>query len=227
MKSLSQKTLHTSVWSVIESNITMHVGRALIAAENNPPAHQVGRFAEQHSSQHEVMPKDDFASVLSWAQDNPNFCHEITAHPEPLLIIGSQQQLYDLGRFTVGGHAQQITIDSTFNLGNFYVTPITYKNLFLENDHSTNACFCGPLLIHYKKTQSTYSHLFRLLTVLVSDITNLAAYGTDGELELIKALELSFPDAEALRCFLHIDKISSKNVKLLVYYASIKLLSNA
>lgn len=47
------------------------------------------------------------------------------------------------------------------------------------------------------------------------DIANLSAYGTDEEPELIKALEISFPDAEALRCFLHINKNFKQKFKAL------------
>lgn len=193
--------------SVRADNISSRGVLTEIFPENNPSAHQIGRFGSQPcGGSNPKMSDDDFSTVLLRAQENQMFCRAITALLEPLFIIASEQQLRDLRRFAVGVHAEPITLDPTFNLGNFYVTAITFKNLFLQNKAGTNACFCGPLLIHYTKTGHTYSEFFRRLTEIVPDLFNVSVFGTDGEIELIKSLRTWFPDAKALRCFLHIEK---------------------
>lgn len=58
------------------------------------------------------------------------------AAPEPMCILATDQQLTDLERFCTRDPFGIIGIDPTFNLGPFYVTPITYQNL-LEGVYSS------------------------------------------------------------------------------------------
>jgi hypothetical protein len=40
--------------------------------------------------------------VMEWAQDNKDVCRVVAAHPEPIIVLASKQQLTDLQRFTTG-----------------------------------------------------------------------------------------------------------------------------
>ena len=54
------------------------------------------------------------------------------------------------------------TIDATFALGKFDVTPVMYRNLLLESRRNGISVVCiGPTLIHYKKGFSTYLFCFK------------------------------------------------------------------
>ena len=57
------------------------------------------------------------------------FIQSIEAAPEPMVVVCTDQQLADLERFCTGEAYSVVSADPTFNLGKFYVTPITYRNI--------------------------------------------------------------------------------------------------
>ena len=67
-------------------------------------------------------------------------------------------QLDDLVRFcTNENNFGILTIDPTFSLGPFDVTVITYRHLILECRRTNNhPAFIGPVMVHFKKSFSTY-----------------------------------------------------------------------
>ena len=97
---------------------------------------------------------------MEWSEQN-QMCRFIASHPEPVIVLATDQQIKDMERFTCGDKAAPISVDATFNLGKFYVTPITYRNPFLLNDDDNSACFCGPISIHYRKSAYINSTLFQ------------------------------------------------------------------
>lgn len=73
-------------------------------------------------------------------------------------------------------------VDLTFNLGQFYVTPMTYSNPLLVNKvYRNKAAFCGPVLINFKKTTYSYSRFFETINKCVPELELINAIGTDGE----------------------------------------------
>lgn len=56
------------------------------------------------------------------------------------------------------------TADTTYNLGEFYVTPMTYKHLMLADvitqKHPTMA---GPMLVHQRKNFSSFNYFANTL----------------------------------------------------------------
>lgn len=117
-------------------------------------------------------------------------------------------------------------MDATFNLGDFYVTPITFRNCFLESKRSqVKASFCGPILIHYRKTLYSYKKLFDVVLDLAPELKELRSYGTDGERELMQALSSAFPNAKHLRCFLHLQKNIAQKMKSLKIAGEAKIIS--
>ena len=108
-----------------------------------------------------------------------------------------------------------LTVDPTFSLGEFDVTPITYRHLLLETRRS--ACIpilLGPVLIHYRKTFSTYLYFASTLVGLNRQLQAVRVFGTDGEQALIDAFAHELSYAQHLTCFIHVrrnikDKLSS------------------
>ena len=91
---------------------------------------------------------------------------DVKACPEPALVLATETQLDDLVQFSTSSkNFSVITIDPTFNLGAFDVTPVAYRHLLLLNPKTGKPpVFLGPLLIHYHKTFSTY--LLHICTLL-------------------------------------------------------------
>ena len=55
------------------------------------------------------------------------FIRSIEAAPEPMCVLSTDQQLLDLERFCTKEEFCIISVDPTFNLGSFYVTPIIHR----------------------------------------------------------------------------------------------------
>ena len=95
-------------------------------------------------------------------------------------VLARDRQLDDLVRFCTV--PTSLTVDPTFNLGDFDVTPVTYRHLMLESvRYGSCPLFIGPTLVHYKKTFHTYVFFASTLIGLRKGLQRLRAFGTDGE----------------------------------------------
>ena len=72
---------------------------------------------------------------------------DVKAAPEPQCILFLDSQLEDMERFLVDNDDFGIlTIDPTYNFGQFYVTPTTYPHLMLQKETPLHywSCVCTP-----------------------------------------------------------------------------------
>ena len=93
-----------------------------------------------------------------------------------------------------------LTVDPTFSLGEFDITPVTYCHLMLESVRKNTLVFLGPVLIHYRKTFATYSFLTSSLIEISRELQGVRAFGTDGEEALSDAFKHKFGFAQRLMC---------------------------
>ena len=165
---------------------------------------------------------DTLAHVMKTCKETSSsedaFIRSVEAAPEPMCV----QQLIDLQRFCTESPSSVLSIDPTFNLGPFYVTPTTYHNLLVETDKGNHPIVLGPILIHQTKTFQPFHYFASTLIRLNPQLTELKAFGTDGEPELIKAFHVCFPKAVHLRCTNHLrqnvkDKLRSLGVPQSVF----------
>ena len=140
------------------------------------------------------------------------FVRDTRLAPEPAFILARDRQLLDIERFcTVPSGFSILTVDPTFNLGDFDVTPITYRHQLLETvRYKTSPMFIGPTLIHYRKTFHTYVFFASSLIGLRRGLRNVRAFGTDGEKALADAFAHEFRYATHLTCFIHF----RRNIKM-------------
>ena len=153
-------------------------------------------------------PADELYTVMFQAKQedsNQHFIRDMKVLPEPAIILATEQQLKDLLRFcTNPSQFGILTVDPTFSLGEFDVTPVTYRHLLLNCRRSGKAPVCvGPILIHYRKTFSTYHFFASSLTALARGLEHLRAFGTDGEDALAAAFQQVFSSASHLACSIH------------------------
>ena len=136
------------------------------------------------------------------------FVRDVKAAPEPQCILFTDWQLADLVRFaTKPSEFCVFTADTTYNLGDFYVTPTTYQHLMLEDTISRkHPFFLGPILIHQRKNFSAFNYLASTLIGFNKKLQDVQFFGTDGDPALIEALSHNFHSAKQLRCFIHLKK---------------------
>ena len=74
------------------------------------------------------------------------------------------------------------SVDATFNLGLFSVTPVTYQNLLIEIvRNKSSPIMLGSVLIHQTKMLRSFHNFVFILIRLNPNLSGLKAYGTDGE----------------------------------------------
>ena len=134
------------------------------------------------------------------------FIRDVKAYPEPAIFLASEQQLLDLERFCCdSSNSSILTVDPTFSLGDFDVTPTTYRHLLLCTKRTNKPpVMLGPIMIHYKKNFSTYKFLASCMIAENRNLVGLRAFGTDGEKPLIDAFLHEFKFAVHLTCFNHV-----------------------
>ena len=120
------------------------------------------------------------------------FIRDVRIAPEPLCVMTSDRQLNDLKRFCCNPvQFRPFTVDPTFDIGQFNVTPITYQHLVLENKREgKHPSLIGPVLLHERKTEETYSTFSATLRTLEPGLREFLAFGTDDEQALISLLLL-------------------------------------
>ena len=120
----------------------------------------------------------------------------VSLAPEPCIILATDAQMKELERC----HQHSVlSVDPTFELGNFYITPIGFLHpLFKNRDSNTHPLFIGPMLIH-KRLQFFPYHYFALqLISLIPNLRSVRAFGTDGERTLYDAFSICFSKCSAL-----------------------------
>ena len=96
--------------------------------------------------------------------------------------------------------------DPTFNMGQYEVTPVVYKQLFLRTKRfGENPVFIGPTMIHHKKNFHTFKILASTFVSNCKGLADAKGYITHGEEELVPAWKTELPKATHLRCIRHFE----------------------
>ena len=70
----------------------------------------------------------------SQGKDADPFVCVVTSAPEPMSVLYTNSQLFDIQRFCTNSiHFSPISVDPTFDLRDFCVTVISFRNLMLKN----------------------------------------------------------------------------------------------
>lgn len=131
------------------------------------------------------------------------FVRLVSGAPEPMTVLSFDWLLQDIDRFCCGEEHTILSVDPTFNLGDFDVTVTTYRNLMLVNSDGNHPVMVGPIFIHQRKKFETYYFFASSLVGLNPNVRHLKAFGTDGEMALSNAFHTVFNKAVHIRCFLH------------------------
>ena len=95
-----------------------------------------------------VLKTDTLACIMQKCKDTYSstdaFIRSVEAAPEPMCVLSTDQQVRDIERFCTQTPSSVLSVDPTFNLGSFYVTPSTFHNLLVKNKQGKHP----PVLIH-------------------------------------------------------------------------------
>ena len=145
------------------------------------------------------------------------FVQDVKAVPQPMCILSFEWQLNDMERFLTNNHNYGIlTADTTYNLGDFYVTPLTYPHLML-NDVKTgkSPLILGPLFVHQSTSFAAFNYFASTLVGCKPNLRHIMVFGTDGDKSLVEAFSHNFQYSIQLRCFIHFRKNVEEKLKSL------------
>ena len=173
-------------------------------------------YSRQKTNAKDVDPLFSIMLECKLAQgSNLVYVQDVKAAPFPMCVLSYEWQLQDLVRFAANNQKFCImTVDTTYNLGQFYVTPITYHHLMLKNVKTgKHPIILGPILIHQKVDFAAFNYFASTLIGCKRELAKVMAFGTDGDKALIEAFVHNFPYAIQLRCFIHFKRNVEEKLK--------------
>ena len=152
------------------------------------------------------------------------FIRDVRVAPEPLCVMTTDRQINDMKRFCCSPvEYKPFTVDPTFDIGEYNVTPITYQHLLLENKaDGKHPSMIGPVLLHEKKTSETYSTFSGTLRNLQPQLRDVLAFGSDNEEALVAGFKNNFDRSINLLCELHLKKNIEKKLQELGITGKVK-----
>ena len=166
--------------------LTMEQGGELQAkgAASLPRDRRQIKYARDHKQSKDPNPLYSIMLECKLAQGKSDvFVQDVKAAPQPMCVLSSEWQLDDMVRFLTGNHRFGVlTIDTTYNLGDFYVTPLVYPHLMLEDvETGKSPVLLGPILVHQSVDFSAFHYFASTLIGCRRDLRHLMAYGSDGD----------------------------------------------
>ena len=164
--------------------------------------------AQYRTTKHKKISNDEFFSSVELAIQLENFVRKFVIYPEVIIHLADEKILEttkELIRLSeTHSHLQQLlSYDTTFLLGNFYVSILVARNTYFEND----PIFPVAFLIHTRKF-STYHRdfFFDIFAVTGIDKSECVPFITDREKGITQTLKAYFPQVKNIHCTNHILK---------------------
>lgn len=161
------------------------------------------RNSQQVKNHQRKLSKDDIYNLMQLAYHLEGYVHEITVYPD-LLTIFALPEIIDCFVDLLQRETDTpvcLVYDTTFNLGDFYVSPLVFRIVLFENTPWIPLAF----LIHNRKFQKCHNRLFEFLADRVPVLKDKTIpFITDREPALTKAVENYFPNIRVLHCWNHL-----------------------
>ena len=137
---------------------------------------------------------------------------DVRCAPEFTVFLANDTQLNEIERFCTKNHNFRIlTVDTTFNIGDYYVSITTHRHPMLLTKKEVEPVMIGPALIHQKKIFASYYKLPSSMVQEQPALVNVKVFGTDGDKNLSQAFSACFGTAHHLLCDIHMqDNIERK-----------------
>ena len=113
--------------------------------------------AQSATRQEQRYSHDDLFNLVELAQDITGYIHRMFLVPELGVVLAHRWMLQELRAVlsVPGAQPQLLSYDMTYNLGDFYVSPILFRHTLFEQAPVMPAAF----LIHEKRTQFAHEIL--------------------------------------------------------------------
>ncbi|CAG2219934.1 unnamed protein product [Mytilus edulis] len=151
---------------------------------------------------------DEFAHLVSQVKED-SFVRELTIDSDFIqYILTTDKEIVDLKEFCTNPIKFSVfSIDSTFDVGNYYITNTCYENLRIlhasDKYRGKYPLEMGPTFVHTKRDTNNYVSFFSSLQRIDNELKDIQAVGTDGDEALMNAVTVCFQDAQKRLCADH------------------------
>lgn len=147
--------------------------------------------------------KDEFYNLHEIAFDiEDKFVRKVITIPDLVCICGLKELLSVADKaIMLNETGQLLSYDTTFMLGDFYVSLLLFRHtIFVENP-----CIPAMFLIHEKKLFESHQVFFQEAVKAIPSLkSSTCCLVTDKERGIVKAVELELPTITRLQCWNHI-----------------------
>ena len=153
------------------------------------------------------LSRDDYYNLMLIAQELKDYVFQIVTYPDLTCFVGLSELLKEFNSLLSLQSSDAPTLfvsyDTTFNIGDFYVTPLVFRHIMFES----SPCIPLAFMIHQRKYQSLHEDFFRILTRYIPNLKKSSlAIITDREKGIINSITEVLPNANLLLCWNHIKR---------------------
>ena len=155
---------------------------------------------------------DEFTLLLKAQQEDKEFVRTISCLSQSYYaFLGDDTQLNDIVKFCCDENGV-LSIDTTYNLCNSWVTDSCYHNTRLESNDGKHPICLGPAIIHFEKSAFIFSRFASEMTTLQPKIKDFNAIGTDQEMAIYQGFSSQITDLNLLLCVYRLEKADKRKI---------------
>ena len=161
------------------------------------------KLLEKHRLSHDAL-----YNLHELASDVPDFVWSIRTHPDLVCVCGNKALLEELDRVLLieSPSPQLLSYDTTFQLGDFYVSTLTFRHTLFKEAPVVPACF----LLHERKFEACHEELFSICSKLVPSLSKCTKpIVTDEEQAFANTIKRHV-SLTHLRCWNHVFRASMR-----------------
>ena len=161
----------------------------------------------QKSERHKMkLSHDSLYNLLLLAYELGDFVHHISIYPDLICAVGLKLVIKEFSKLLecdTGEHQMYCSYDTTFCIGDFYVSPIVFKHVLFQNSPTIPLAF----LIHDRKYAKTHEMFFRIIVDLIPNLKKYPVpFIVDREFGLSSAIKTVLPNCPVFHCWNHLQR---------------------
>ena len=148
---------------------------------------------------------DALYNLHETAFDLDGYISKIVTYPDLLVICGLKSILNELNRIISAGTQSPILLsyDTTFKLGDFYVSPLLFCHVLFEQNPTIPAAF----VVHERKFQSVHEEFMKFVSQQLPALSKVKVsvpIVADDEAGLCHAIDNCLPCVSHVQCWNHL-----------------------
>ena len=152
----------------------------------------------------ELLSHDEILILYLLADQWKTFIKKIDIYPDLLFYAANSELLKEFNEILlINDSGIYCSYDTTFNLGDFYVTPIVFRHIVFKENPTIPLFF----MIHQRKYQALHE---QFLNIILKEVPNIhikkVPIVCDREVGILNAIKAVLPNCPILICWNHIKR---------------------